>query len=66
MIGLLARDRAELAGGDRLDDLALGRVLRLEARDVLTEAGLAIEVDETVTIREPQGDATFLWLMGRK
>ena len=36
------------------------------ARDVLTEAGLAIEVDETVTIREPQGDATFLWLMGRK
>jgi SAM-dependent methyltransferase len=35
------------------------------ARDVLTAAGLAIEVDETVTIREPEGDATFLWLMAR-
>jgi SAM-dependent methyltransferase len=36
------------------------------ARGVLTAAGLAIEVDETVTIHEPEGDATFLWLMARK
>ena len=30
-------------------------------RRTLTAAGLAIEVDETVTIHEPEGDATFLW-----
>jgi hypothetical protein len=36
------------------------------ARGALTAAGLAIEVDETVTIREPEGDATFLWLTARK
>ena len=36
------------------------------ARRTLTEAGLAIELDETVTIREPEGDATFLWLLARR
>jgi SAM-dependent methyltransferase len=36
------------------------------ARNLLTAAGLAIEVDETVTIHEPEGDATFLWLMARR
>ena len=35
------------------------------ARGALTAAGLAIEIDETVTIREPEGDATFLWVMAR-
>ena len=33
---------------------------------VLTAAGLAIEVDETVTIHEPEGDATFRWLLARR
>jgi hypothetical protein len=33
------------------------------ARSVLTDAGLDILHDETVTIREPDGDATFLWLL---
>jgi SAM-dependent methyltransferase len=36
------------------------------ARGALVDAGLAIELDETVTIREPEGDATFLWLMARR
>jgi SAM-dependent methyltransferase len=36
------------------------------ARTTLTEAGLVIELDEPVTIREPEGDATFLWLMARR
>jgi SAM-dependent methyltransferase len=36
------------------------------ARAALTEAGLAIELDETVTIREPEGDATFLWLLATR
>jgi SAM-dependent methyltransferase len=36
------------------------------ARAALTEAGLVIELDETVTIREPEGDATFLWLMATR
>jgi SAM-dependent methyltransferase len=35
------------------------------ARLALTAAGLEIEIDETVTIHEPEGDATFLWLMAR-
>jgi SAM-dependent methyltransferase len=36
-----------------------------DARRALTTAGLEIEVDETVTIHEPEGDATFLWLLAR-
>ena len=36
------------------------------ARAALTEAGLEIELDETATIHEPEGDATFLWLMARR
>ena len=37
----------------------------VDARRALTTAGLEIEVDETVTIHEPEGDATFLWLLAR-
>ncbi len=36
------------------------------ARAALTEAGLGIELDETVTIHEPEGDATFLWLLATR
>ena len=36
-----------------------------EARGALIAAGLQILVDETVTMREPEGDATFLWLLAR-
>jgi SAM-dependent methyltransferase len=36
------------------------------ARAALTGAGLAIELDETVTIHEPEGDARFLWLMATR
>jgi SAM-dependent methyltransferase len=33
------------------------------ARAALTGAGLQIELDETLTINEPEGEATFLWLL---
>jgi SAM-dependent methyltransferase len=36
------------------------------ARAALVDAGLALELDETVTIREPEGEATFLWLMATR
>jgi hypothetical protein len=36
------------------------------ARTALTASGLEIDLDETVTIREPEGDATFLWVIATR
>lgn len=36
------------------------------ARAALTGAGLEIDLDETVTIQEPEGEATFLWLLATR
>ena len=35
-------------------------------RRLLTGLGFELLVDEVVTIREPEGDATFLWVLARK
>jgi SAM-dependent methyltransferase len=34
-------------------------------RLLLVQAGFALELDEVVTIREPEGDAAFHWILGR-
>jgi cyclopropane fatty-acyl-phospholipid synthase-like methyltransferase len=34
-------------------------------RRLISAAGLAIEVDELVTIHEPEGEATFHWMLAR-
>ena len=34
-------------------------------RRLLDEAGLMLVRDELVTIREPEGDATFHWVLAR-
>ncbi|MCR6481650.1 class I SAM-dependent methyltransferase [Amycolatopsis sp. OK19-0408] len=36
-----------------------------ENRRLLEAAGFTLVVDEPVTIREPEGDATFHWVLGR-
>ena len=35
-------------------------------RCLLGEAGFELELDEVVTLREPEGDAKFHWLLGRR
>jgi hypothetical protein len=35
-------------------------------RRLVAEAGLHLVLDEVVSIREPEGDATFLWIMAEK
>ena len=37
-----------------------------ENRRLLAAAGFALEVDETVTMQEPEGPATFHWVLGRR
>jgi SAM-dependent methyltransferase len=37
-----------------------------ENRRLLETAGFTLEVDETVTMREPEGPATFHWVLGRR
>lgn len=32
-------------------------------RQLITDAGLDIQVDELVTMQEPEGDATFQWVI---
>ncbi len=34
-------------------------------RRLLVEAGFELELDEVVTIREPEGDVAFHWILGR-
>jgi SAM-dependent methyltransferase len=34
-------------------------------RRLLAEAGFTLAVDELVAMREPEGEATFLWVLGR-
>ncbi len=34
-------------------------------RHLLTQAGFQLELDEVVTLREPEGDMTFHWILGR-
>ena len=34
-------------------------------RHLLTQAGFQLELDEVVTFREPEGDVTFHWILGR-
>ncbi len=34
-------------------------------RELLREAGFALELDEAVTFREPEGDVTFHWILGQ-
>lgn len=36
------------------------------SRRLLTDAGFELLVDEVVTIREPQSDASFLWVLARR
>jgi len=36
------------------------------SRRLLTEAGFELERDELVTISEPEGDATFHWILARR
>jgi hypothetical protein len=40
-------------------DAATNRVL-------LRAAGFALELDEIVTMREPEGPVSFLWVLARK
>jgi SAM-dependent methyltransferase len=35
-------------------------------RRLLAESGLRIELDEIVTMREPEGEATFWWVLGQR
>jgi cyclopropane fatty-acyl-phospholipid synthase-like methyltransferase len=35
-------------------------------RQLLREAGFRLMLDEVVTMQEPEGEATFLWVLGRK
>ena len=35
-------------------------------RRLLTDSGLTIEVQETVTMREPEGEATFWWVLAQR
>ena len=35
-------------------------------RCLLTDAGLAVRVDEVVTMEEPEGPATFQWVIAAK
>jgi hypothetical protein len=35
-------------------------------RRLLADAGLVVLRDEVVTIREPEGDATFHWVLARR
>ncbi len=37
-----------------------------ENRRLLEEAGFEVALDEVITMREPEGDATFLWVLARK
>lgn len=37
-----------------------------ENRRLLAAAGFTLEVDETVTMQEPEGPATFHWVLGRR
>lgn len=37
-----------------------------ENRRLLEAAGFTLEVDETVTMQEPEGPATFHWVLGRR
>ncbi|MEV4055594.1 class I SAM-dependent methyltransferase [Amycolatopsis sp. NPDC049688] len=37
-----------------------------ENRRLLTAAGFTLEVDEPVTMQEPEGPATFHWVLGRR
>ncbi|WP_242546450.1 class I SAM-dependent methyltransferase [Amycolatopsis sp. MtRt-6] len=37
-----------------------------ENRRLLAAAGFTLEVDETATMREPEGPATFHWVLGRR
>jgi hypothetical protein len=35
-------------------------------RRLLSEAGFELVLDEVVTMREPEGDATFLWVLAQR
>ena len=60
---------SDLAGLDgrlaRRPDVLLGLPARHE-RSLLAEAGFELVRDELVTIREPEGEATFHWVLARR
>ncbi len=35
-------------------------------RQLLRDAGLALAIDEVATMREPEADAAFLWVLARR
>jgi SAM-dependent methyltransferase len=61
-----------VGGGDGTVDDWLGAPMFFSSHDprtnrrLLTEAGLTVLVDENVTMREPEGPATFQWVIATK
>lgn len=69
--GLFLASLSHLGGEDRIEEW-LGVEMFFSGfdaetnRGLLREAGLELLADEVVTMREPEGDATFLWVLARK